>query len=87
MAFSLVLDIDKDIIQIYNDKDIKLFCKNLIAIALEGCQSVSPLKRYYQIFEMTVSSLEKCFLLISFTNSYLVISICEFELSKLLTLF
>ena len=40
MAFSLIFDVDKDIIQIHNNKDIEFFRKNLIDIALKCCQSV-----------------------------------------------
>ena len=37
MAFSFVLGIDEDVIQIYNNKDIKLFYKDFVNIALGSC--------------------------------------------------
>ena len=40
MAFSFVLNVDEDIIQIHNDKDIELFREDFIDIVLESCQSV-----------------------------------------------
>ena len=35
-----ILDIDKDIIQINNNKNIKLLSQNLINITLEACRSI-----------------------------------------------
>ncbi len=36
MAFFLIFDIDENVIQIYNNEDIKLFYQNLVDIALES---------------------------------------------------
>ena len=41
MSFFFIFDIDKDVIQIYNIKNITLFCKNFDDIFLECCQSIS----------------------------------------------
>ena len=84
MAFSLVYDIDKNFIQIYNIKNIKLFRNNLIDIALKSCQCIGQFKKHYLIPVMTVSGPESCFLLIFFANHYPMIGTYEFELSKLL---
>ena len=86
MIFSFIFNIDKNIIQIYNNNNIKLFHVDLIDIALEICQSIGQLKKYYMIFKMVVSSLESCFLLIFFANFYLLISICKVKWVKLLRL-
>ena len=83
MVFFLVFGIDKYIIQIYNDKNIKLFYKNLNNIVLKSYQSVSQSKKYYLILEIIVSGPESYFLLILFANSYPVISINEVKLDKL----
>ena len=37
MTLSFVLDIDENIIQIHNNKDIKFFYKDFINIVLEDC--------------------------------------------------
>ena len=83
MTFFFVFDIDENVIQIYNDKNIKLFCKDLNNIALEGCQSISQLKEHYLILKITISTLESCFPLIFFANSYLIIGTYEIKLGKL----
>ena len=36
----LILSVDEDVIQIHNDKDIKLFYQNLVDIALEAGRSI-----------------------------------------------
>ena len=77
-----VLTIDKDIIKIHNNKDIKLFYKDLVNIALEGCQSIGQSKKHYLILKMAVSSSESSFLLIFFANSHPVIGIGNVELGK-----
>ena len=82
MAFALIFGVDEDIIQIHNDKDIKLFRENLIDIALKCCQSVGQSKRHYLIFEVAVSGPESSLLLISFVNSHTVIGTGEVELGK-----
>ena len=40
MTLTLILSVDKNVIKIYDDKDIKLFCRDLIDIALEADQSI-----------------------------------------------
>ena len=40
MRLSRVFDIDQDIIQIYNDKDIQLFSQYLINISLKDSQDI-----------------------------------------------
>ena len=72
-----------DIIQIYNDKNIEFFRKNLINIALECCWSIGQSKKYYLIFKMAVSGPESSLSLISFANFHLVIGTAEVELGKL----
>ena len=41
MAFFFVFGVNENIIQIDNDKDIKLFCKDFIDIILKYCRSVN----------------------------------------------
>ena len=82
ITFFLILNINKDIIPIYNNKDIKLFRKDFINIALEICRSIDQLTRHYLILEMIISSPKSYFLLISFANSYPVIGTCEVKLGK-----
>ena len=81
--FLFVLRVNKNIIQIHNDKVIKLFHKNLIDIALDYCQSIGQSKKHYLILKIVVSGPESSFPLISFANSYPVINTGEVELSKL----
>lgn len=57
------INLDQDIIKIDNDKDIELFCKNLIDVVLETCGGVDQAKQYYFILEMAVLSLEAIFYL------------------------
>ena len=86
VAFALIFDVDEDIIQIHNNKDIKFFRKDLIDVALECCRSVGQSKKHYLIFEVAVSGPKSSFSLIFFANSHLVIGACEVKLRKPLCL-
>ena len=68
-----IFGIDKNIIQIYNDKDIELLSKNLIDIVLEAFQCISQTERHYLVLKMTLSSLEGCFSFVTFFDPHLVI--------------
>ena len=81
-----VFDIDNNIIQIHNNKNIKFFYEDFINIALKCCWNISQSKRYYLILKMTVSGPKNSFLLIFCTNSHPVIGNNEVELSKSLSL-
>ena len=83
VAFSFIFDVDGDIIQIHNDKNIKFFCEDLINVALEYCRNIDQSKRHHLILEIAVSSPKNSLPLISFTNSHLVIDTGKVELGKL----
>lgn len=68
-----VFDIDQNTIQIYNYKDIKLFGKNLINIALKVFHSVKQFKKHNIVFKITILDSNSDFLLVVFLNSYLVV--------------
>ena len=40
VTLTLIFSVDEDVIQIHDDKNIGLFCQNLIDIALEASRSV-----------------------------------------------
>ena len=82
IAFFFIFSINKNIIQIYNNKDIKFFYKDLIDIVLKSYQNISQLKKHYLILKMTIFNLESYFSLIFFANSYPMISIYEIKQDK-----
>lgn len=86
MTISVIISIDKNIIQIYNTKNIKLLSKYLVNISLKACRYIYQSKKYYLVLEMAISSLKYYLLFIIFANSYLMIFISKVKLDKLLTL-
>ena len=76
MRFIRIFDIDQDIIQIYNIKNIQLFSQNLNEIFLEYSRSIKQIKKHDLILKIVILSLEVNILFITFANSYLIISIC-----------
>ena len=83
MGLAYVFSINKDIIEIKDDKDIKLLSQDLIDVSLETGRWIKEPKKHYLILKVAVSSLESHFIFIAFFNSHLMVSTCEFELSEL----
>lgn len=84
MAISFILGIDKNVVQVYNNKDIKLFLQNLINIALEYSWYISQAKKHYIIPNIDIASLENRFAFITFSDPHLIVSIGKVELGEML---
>lgn len=67
----------KKVNQVKNNKNIKFLSQDLFNIALEANYSIKKVKKYYLIFEITISSLEDCFSYITIFYPYLIIKIYE----------
>ena len=76
MGLAKVFDIDQDIVQIYNNKDIKLLSKDFIDIALKGGRSIKKSEKHDLILKMAVLDLKSCLPFIAFMDSYLMVRIC-----------
>ena len=70
---------DQNIIQIYNNEDIKLFSKNLVDIALKTYWCIEKSKRYNLVFVVAISDTRSHFLFIIFWNPDLMISISNIK--------
>lgn len=68
-----ILSIDQDIIKIHYDQDIKLFCKNLVDIALIIGRYIKKSKKYDLVFRVAITSLKASPLFVTLLNSYLII--------------
>ena len=77
IRFVPVFDIDQNIIQIYNNKNIKFFYKNLVNISLKRSQHIRLTKKYDLILLMSILCLENYFVFITFPSFYLIIDICQ----------
>ena len=82
MLFAFTFSIDKDVIKIHNHKNVKLFCPNLINIALERGRCVGQSKRHYLVLEMAIAGPEGHLLFIAFPDSHLIVGIGQIELGK-----
>lgn len=83
MAISIIINLNKNIIQIHNNKNVKFLGKDFVNIFLEACQSICQSKKNDLVFDVAIPNLECCLLFISFANFYLMISISKIELDKL----
>ncbi len=82
MAFSLIFDIDENVVQVYNNKNIELFCQNLVDIALESGWYIDQVKRHYLVLEIAITGLKSHLQFITFLNLHLIISISKIQLGK-----
>ena len=86
VRLSCILSIDQDIVQVYYNKDIKLFSKNLVDIALKAYEYIEKAEKHHLALKMAVPDTKSRLPLITFSNSYLMIGINEIQLSKSLDL-
>ena len=77
MWLTRVLGINQDVIQIYLNKNIKLFSKNFVDVALKTGRRIKKTKKYDLILEVIVSGIKSHLLLVTFSDSHLIIGIGE----------
>ncbi len=75
MFISLALSINENVIELHNNKDVKLFCQDLIDVALESCRYISQSKRHYLVLEVVIVNSKGHLLFITFFDLYPMISI------------
>ena len=66
MSLARILGVDKNVIEVNNDKDIEFLGQDLVNIALKASWYVGQPKRHYLVLEVAVSSPEGCLLFIAF---------------------
>ncbi len=86
IVFFFIFGIDKDIIQVYNNKNIKLLYQDLIDISLKYSWYIDQLKSHYLIFKIALVGSESCLLFIVFLNLHSMINISEIKLGKISSL-
>ena len=82
MFFALTLSVDKNVIEVYYHKNVKLLFQDLVNIALECSRCIVQSKRHYLVLEIAVTGPESFFLFIAFLDLHMMIEIDQVELSK-----
>ncbi len=80
VLFAFVLGVDEDIIEVYFDKNVELFCQDLVDITLKRGRRVGQSKRHDLIFEITIAGLEGRLPFVAFPDPYSMIGISQIEL-------
>lgn len=86
VKLTIIFDIDQDVIQIYNNENIKLFSTDLIDLTLKAGWNIRKSEKYNLVLEMLLSSPKNGFLFIIFSNFQLMIDINKIKLCKSLSL-
>lgn len=82
MSLEGVFNINQNIIQINYNQNVPLFSQNLVKISMEASQSVRKTEKHNLIFEVAISFAKRCFLLITFSYSDLMIGNRNIKLGK-----
>lgn len=82
LMFLVVFRIDKNIVEIDEDKSFKEVLKDVINEFLKYCGSVSKTERHNKELKVTQGSVECGFPLITFTNTDQVMSVAEVKFSN-----
>ena len=85
MWLTCFLSIDQDIVQIYNDEDIKLFSKDFIDIALKTGRSIGESKKHDLVLEIVVPGTKSSLPFVTFSNPHLMVSTGQIQLGKTLS--
>ena len=83
MFSTLAFGIDENIIKVYYHENVKLFCQDLIDIALKYGQCISQSKKHHPVLEIAIAAFEGRFPFIAFSNCYLMVGVDEIELDKM----
>ena len=82
MTPSLILNIDKDVIQIQNDKNIELLYQDLVDITLEACWGIRKSEKLHLVLKITVSDSKSHLPLVTFLDPHSMIDISQIQLGK-----
>ncbi len=85
MLFAFAFGGDEDVIQVCYDKNVKLFCQNLVDLVLKRSRCVGQSKRHNLIFEVTIAGPEGRLPFIAFPDSYSMVGISQIKLGKMLS--
>ena len=83
VSLAWVLGVDKDVIEVNNDKNIEFLGQELVNIALEAGRCVGQPKKHYLLFEVAVLSLKSRLLFIVLFYPHPMVNTCEVELGEL----
>ncbi len=82
VLFAFVLGVDKDVIEVHYDKNVKLLCLDLVDVTLKRGRCIGKSKRHDLIFEVTIVGPEGCFLFIAFPDPHSIVGIGQIELGE-----
>ena len=78
------VSVNKDVVQIGDTEFVEEFAQDVVNIGLKGCWSVAETKGHDQIFEVTISGAESCFVFIAFSNTHSMKGVTNVHTSELL---
>lgn len=75
LYFCLVFNVNNNVIELHNNRNVKLLCQDFIDVALKYGQSIGQTEKHYLVLGVAVLSFEVCFSFVVFSNSHPIVSI------------
>ena len=82
VTIPIIISVNEDVIQIYDDKDVELLSKDLVDVFLEACWCVCQTERHHLVLKVAVSSPERGLLLVPLADSHSMVGTSEVELGE-----
>lgn len=73
--FSLILNVDKNVIEVHNNKVVERFCQDLVDITLKYSQGIGQAKKYDLVLEVAISDFKNHLLFVTFSNPHSIVGI------------
>lgn len=83
MFFFLTFNVDKIVVKIYNNDNVKFFRQDLIDITLKTGWLISISERHYLVLKVVIPGPEDCFVFVTFSNFHLMIDLDWIRLGEL----
>ena len=83
MTILVIIIVNKDVLQIHNDEDVRLFSKDLVDVSLKACWCVCQTERHHLVLEVAISSPERGLHLVSFADSHSMVGTGDVKLGEL----
>ena len=86
ILFAFAFNIDEDVIEVHNYKNVKPFCQDLINVALECGWCICQFKRHHLVLKIAIAAFKGCFFFIIFFDPYLIVIVSEINMGETLSL-
>ncbi len=82
VLFAFAFSIDENVIEVHYNKNVELFCQDLIDVTLKRDRYVGQSKRHELVHKVAIAGPESRLLFVAFLDPYLMVGIGQIELGE-----